>query len=39
MEVESGLELASKHYSSIRNNPIKGIKDREHIVLHDLSKL
>jgi hypothetical protein len=39
MEVEGGLKLASKHYFSIRNNLIKGIKDREHIVLYNLSKL
>jgi hypothetical protein len=39
MEVKSRLELANKHYSSIRNNPIKGIKDREHIVLYNLNKL
>jgi hypothetical protein len=39
MKVKGGLELASKHYSSIRNNPIKGIKDREHIVLYDFNKL
>jgi hypothetical protein len=39
MEVESRLELASKHYSSIRNNFIKGIKDREYIVLYNLNKL
>jgi hypothetical protein len=39
MEVKGGLELVNKHYSLIRNNPIKGIKDREHIVLYNLSKL
>ena len=39
MEVKGGLELASKHYSLIRNNLIKGIKDREHIVLYNLNKL
>ena len=39
MEVKSGLKLASKHYFSIRNNPIKGIKDREHIVLYNFNKL
>jgi hypothetical protein len=39
MEVESKLKLANKHYSLIRNNPIKGIKDREHIVLYNLNKL
>jgi hypothetical protein len=33
MEVKGKLELASKHYSLIRNNLIKGIKDREYIVL------
>jgi hypothetical protein len=38
MEVESGLKLANKHYSLIKNNLIKGIKDREHIVLY-LNKL
>jgi hypothetical protein len=39
MEVKGGLELASKHYSLIRNNPIKGIKNREYIVLYNLNKL
>jgi hypothetical protein len=39
MEVKSKLELSSKYYSLIRNNPIKGIKDREHIVLYNLNKL
>jgi hypothetical protein len=39
MEVKSGLKLASKYYSSIRNNPIKGIKDREHIILYGFNKL
>jgi hypothetical protein len=39
MEIKSGLKLASKHYSSIRNNLIKGIKDREYIVLYNFNKL
>jgi hypothetical protein len=39
MEVKGKLKLASKYYSSIRNNLIKGIKDREHIVLYNFSKL
>jgi hypothetical protein len=39
MEVKGGLELVNKHYSLIRNNPIKGIKDREHIVLYNFNKL
>jgi hypothetical protein len=39
MEVKGGLELASKYYSLIRNNFIKGIKNREHIVLNNLNKL
>jgi hypothetical protein len=39
MEVESELKLAGGHYSLIGNNPIKGIGDREHIVLYNLNKL
>jgi hypothetical protein len=39
MEVKGGLELASKYYSLIKNNFIKGIKDREYIVLYNLNKL
>ena len=39
MEVKGGLKLANKHYSSIRNNLIKGIKNREYIVLYNFNKL
>jgi hypothetical protein len=39
MEVKGKLKLANKHYSSIRNNPIKGIKNREYIVLYNFNKL
>jgi hypothetical protein len=39
IEAESRLELANKHYSLIRNNIIRGAKDRENMFLHDPSKL
>jgi hypothetical protein len=39
MEIKGKLELVNKHYSLIRNNSIKGIKNRDYIVLYNLNKL